>query len=140
MKSSTIIMQRIGDALCPADDKAEAIIRQLSPESHVAVRVLHHRDAGDTALYWRCLECAVKATGRWETAEELHLALKIATGRVDAVRLVDGRRVLVPQSTGFDQMTDDDARGYYTAALRIVCDDIMGGISIDDLLTMKVAA
>ena len=134
MKSSTILLQRRHTGLWPADDKAEALNRRLSPGDVIAVRMLHHRDPGETALYWRCLECAVKATRRWASSEELHIALKIAMGHVETVRLIDGRRVLVPQSTGFDAMSQEDAHAFYDAALRLVCDDIMGGISLDDLL------
>jgi ferric-dicitrate binding protein FerR (iron transport regulator) len=138
MKSSTILMRRIGGGLWPADDKAAALIRRLRPETPVAVRVLRHRSPEQAALYWRVLG-VIMATGKWRTAEELHAALKVATGHVDSVRLVDGRRVLVPQSTAFDQMTEAEASAYYDAALRVVCDEIMGGMSIDDLL-MSAAA
>jgi hypothetical protein len=140
MKSSTILMRRIGGGLWPADDKAAAIVRRLRPNTHVAVRVLRHRTPEQAALYWRVLEGVIMATGKWKTAEELHAALKVAAGRVDIVLLIDGRKVLVPQSTSFDQMTQDEAQAFYDAALRIVCDEIMGGLSIDDLLAMKVAA
>jgi hypothetical protein len=134
MKSSTILMRRLGGLLYPAEDKAAEILRRIPPRMPIAVRVLRHRSPEQTALYWRCLERVVEATGRWRTPEELHLALKVATGRVDVVRLLDGRRVLVPESIAFDQMTQDEASAYFDAALRVVCDEIMGGISVEELL------
>jgi hypothetical protein len=139
MKSSTILLTRIGGGLWPADDKAAALVRRLRPNTPIAVRVLRHRSPEQAALYWRVLEGVIMATGKWKTPEELHAALKVAAGRVDIVLLIDGRKVLVPQSTSFDQMTQDEAATYYDAALRIVCDEIMGGLSIDDLL-MSAAA
>lgn len=84
-------------------------------------------------MYWRVLERAVEATGRWHTADELHLALKVATGYVDKVRLLDGRLVLCPGSIAFDRMNQEEAQRYYDAALKIVADEIMG-CGIEDLL------
>jgi hypothetical protein len=134
MKPSTILMRRIGGGLFPAEDKAAEMLLKLRPRVPVAIRVLRHRSPEQTALYWRCLERVVEATGKWRTPEELHLALKVATGRVDVVRLLDGRRVLVPESIAFDAMTQDEATAYFDAALRIVCDELMGGISVEELL------
>ena len=134
MKSSTILMRRIGDFLLPAEDKALETLRRIPPRVPIAVRVLRHRSPEQTALYWRCLEHVVEATGRWHAAEELHLALKVATGRVDVVQLLDGRKVLVPESIAFDQMTQDEASAYFDAALKIVCDELMGGVTVEELL------
>ena len=143
MKSSTILMRRLGDFLLPAEDKALETLRRIPPRVPIAVRVLRHRSPEQTALYWRCLERVVEATGRWHAAEELHLALKVATGQVDIVQLLDSRKVLVPKSTGFDAMTQDEASAYFDAALKIVCDELMGGITVEELLEhagAKVAA
>ena len=134
MKSSTILMRRLGGFLYPAEDKAVEMLQRIPPRVPIAVRVLRHRSPEQTALYWRCLERVVEATGRWHTPEELHLALKVATGRVDIVQLLDGRRVLVPESIAFDAMTQDEASAYFDAALKIVCDEIMGGITVEELL------
>jgi hypothetical protein len=143
MKSSTILMRRLGGFLYPAEDKAVEMLRRIPPRVPIAVRVLRHRSPEQTALYWRCLERVVEATGRWHAAEELHLALKVSTGQVDIVQLLDGRRVLVPKSIGFDAMTQDEASAYFDAALKIVCDELMGGITVEELLEhagAKVAA
>lgn len=134
MKSSTILMRCAGGLLYPAEDKAAALLQKIPPRVPIAVRILRHRSPEQTALYWRCLARVVEATGRWRTPEELHLALKVATGHVDVVQLVDGRRVLVPQSAAFDQMTADEFTVYMDAALKIVCDEIMGGITVEELL------
>ena len=127
-------MRRVGGLLYPAEDKAAALLQKIPPRVPIAVRILRHRSPEQTALYWRCLERVVEATGCWRTPEELHLALKVATGHVDVVRLVDGRRVLVPQSAAFDQMTADEFTAYMDAALAIVCDEIMGGVTVEELL------
>lgn len=134
MTPSTILMRRVGGMLHPADEKAAALIRKIPPRTTVAVKVLRHRNPEQLALYWACLQSVVESVGRWRTPEELHLALKVATGRVDVILLTNGRRILVPQSTAFDQMTADDFSSYMDSALKILCDEVMGGISVDELL------
>jgi hypothetical protein len=130
----TVLMRRIGGALWPADEKAAEAIRRLRVREPVAVRIMRSRSAAQNSLYWRVLNRVIEATGRWRTAQELHLALKVATGHVDVVGLIDGRRVLVPQSTSFDAMTQDEAQAYYDAAFKVIAEELMGGLSVDQLL------
>lgn len=134
MKPSTILMRRVGGMLHPADEKAAKLLRRIPPRTPIAVRILRHRNPAQTAMYWSVLQRVVEATGRWRTPEELHLALKVATGMVREVQLVSGRRILVPESTAYDQMTADDFQHYMDAALCIICEEIMGGISVEELL------
>lgn len=123
-----------------AEPKAGELLNKIPQDRPVMVRVLRNRSAQQNALYWRCLEGVVEATGRWRTAEELHTALKVAVGYVDVVQLLDGRRVLVPKSTRFDQLTQDEFQEFMDAALRILCLEVMGGCSIDELLQQTTRA
>lgn len=142
MKPSTILMRRVGGMLHPADEKAAALLRRIPPKTPIAVRILRHRNPEQTALYWSVLTRVVEATGRWRTPEELHMALKVALGMVESMVLISGRKILVPQSTAYDQMTADDFSAYMDSALKIICDEVMGGITVDELLdhTRRVAA
>jgi hypothetical protein len=99
---------------------------------------MRKRSATQNALYWSVLGQVVAATDRWRTPEELHMALKVACGHVDIIRLVDGRRVMVPSSIGFDRLTQDEAQAYYDAAFRVIADEIMGGMPVEDLLAHTV--
>lgn len=134
MKPSTILMRRVGGMLHPADEKAAKLLRKIPPKVPIAVRILRHRNPAQNAMYWAVLERVVESTGRWRTPEELHLALKIATGMVTSMVLLDGRKILVPDSTAYDQMSEDDFSAYMDAALKIICNEVMGGISVDELL------
>ena len=140
---ASIVMRHIGGGLFPADATGADLLRHLPPRMPVAVRIMRGRSAVQCALYWSVLEKVVEATGRWRTSQELHLALKVATGHIDIVRLVDGRMVKVPQSTAFDAMTQDEAQAYYDAAFRVICDEVMGGMPVEELLSQtgaKIAA
>lgn len=136
-------MRRKGGALWAAEPKAGEILAKVPQGGTVAVRIIRSRSARQNAMYWRVLEMIIESTGRWRTPEELHAVLKVALGRVDIVQLLDGRRVLVPQSTSFQAMAQDEAQAYYDAAYRLLCTEVMGGISVDELLhhvAVKAAA
>lgn len=119
--------------LSPADRHAAEELRKIPHRHTVAMRVLRPRSHEQLALYWRCLERVVEATGKFRSPQELHLALKIACGRVETVRLVDGRHVLVPDSVAFDQMSQDDFQAYFNDAMRIVESELIGG-EVEELL------
>lgn len=134
MHRDTIIVEKHGAVLCAANTAATRIFNRIQDGDRAAIRFVAKRSVAQNAMYWDCLEHIIEATGRWRTAEELHLALKVATGRVDVVQLIDGRRVLIPESTAFDAMSQDEAARYYDAALRILCDEVMGGCTVEELL------
>lgn len=134
MKPSTIHVRRIGGLLCPADARAAETLHRIPQRAPFSIRVQRERSHEMNALYWQCLERVVEATDRWRTAEELHLALKIASGYVEKVRLIDGRLVLVPGSIAFDKMSQDEAARYYEAALTVLCTEVMGGCTVEELL------
>jgi hypothetical protein len=138
MKASTILCRRIGGALWPDDPKSAEAIRSIPRHTSVPVRLLRERNHEQLALYWRVLERLVEATDRWRCAEELHLALKIATGRIGEVTLLTGRRVLVPESVAFDQMSQDEFTRYFDAAMRVLCEEVMGNCSIEELLDQTI--
>jgi hypothetical protein len=138
MNSATVLMRRIGGGLFPTEARASELVRKIPPHTPVAVRIMRSRSSVQNAYYWRVLEEVVTATGRWRTPEELHNALKVATGHVEIVRLIDGRLIKVPRSTGFDSMSQDEAQHFYDAAFRIIADEIMGGMPVEDLLAHTV--
>ena len=133
MKAQTFRVKRQIGTLIPADLHAQEAIDKLPPGKPFTVRLHGDRSHEQLALYWRVLERVVEATGRWHTPEELHLALKVACGYVDKVRLLNGRLVLCPGSIAFDKMGQEEAQRYYDAALRIVAEEIMD-CSVEDLL------
>ena len=129
-----ILLRVTADGYLPMDDAGRAQHAKLKLGSIVGARIARSRSARHNALYWRVLEAVVKAGGRYDNVEHLHMALKVATGHVDVVRLLNGRLVKVPGSTSFDEMNQTEFTAYCTQAFRIICDEILGGMSIDELL------
>lgn len=139
MKAQNIRVRRLpygigtGYYIAPADAQADDALLKIPLGKPFTIRLWRERSHEQNSLYWRVLERVVEATGRWRTPEELHLALKVATGYVDKVQLLNGRLVLVPGSIAFDRMNQEEAQRFYDAALRIVADEIME-CSVDDLV------
>ena len=140
VKASTVHCRRIGGALWPEDEKSAEMVRKVPRGTSVSVRLLRDRNPEQLKLYWQILDRVVAATGRWRTPEELHLALKIATGHLEEVKLVTGRRILVPESVAFDRMSEDEFLRYFDQAMRVVCEEVMGGCSIDELIDQATDA
>lgn len=133
--NTSVLMRRVGGPwLAPAEPKAAELLRRMPIGEDVVCRVLRGRSALQNRLYWQVLERVVEATGKWRTADELHAALKVAIGHVETVQLFDGRKVLVPDSIRFEHMSQDEAQVFYDAAFHVICDEVMGGISVEDLL------
>lgn len=82
MKAQTFQVRRqIGDhardavgCLCPSNEDARKVVRALEIGRRITIKLQSDRSHEQLALYWRVLERAVEATGRWHTSEELHLA------------------------------------------------------------------
>ena len=129
MTPSTILLRRVGGMLSPADPHAADAIRKIPHRGIVAVRFLRQRSPEQLALYWTTLEKVIEATGRWRSAEELHLALKVATGRVDIVQLIDRRLVKVPGSISFEAMTQDEFQRYFDDAMRVISEELLDGLN-----------
>lgn len=138
--NTTVLMQRRVGTLIPAEPKANKLLDRIPAGERIAVRILRGRSALQNRMYWQVLERVVEATGRWRTADELHAALKVATGHIETIELINGRRVLVPDSIRFEHMSQDEAQVYYDAAYRILCDEIFNGITVEELLNPPEAA
>ena len=116
---------------CGAGSKQHA---KLPVGSLVGARIARSRSLPQQRMYWKVLAAVIDATGRWRTPEELHLAIKFALGYVNPVLLTSGRRVLVPESTSFEAMNHEEFCAFTEAAYRLICDELMGGISLEQLL------
>jgi hypothetical protein len=133
-----VVLRVTAEGYTAGDDAAAKQHAKLKVGSLVGARIARSRSIQQHRRYWKALECAVAATGKWPTPEYLHVALKEATGHFMVVRLMNGRMVKVPGSTAFDEMNHEQFTAYSEDALRILADDI--GVSIEQLLDESRAA
>jgi hypothetical protein len=68
--------------------------------------------------YWQALTRAVEATGRWQSREALHTALKVAMGLVEPIYDLRGNVTgMQPHSTAFGAMDQSQFRAYFDGAM-----------------------
>ena len=73
--------------------------------------------------YWRMLDNAVKATGRWQSREALHTALKVELGYVEPIFGMDGKiKGMIPDSTAFAAMNADAFRQFFDKAVKVLAE------------------
>lgn len=70
------------------------------------------------ATYWKALTLAVAATGRWQSREALHTALKVQQGLVEPLYGLDGKVIgMIPHSTAFAAMDQGEFKAYFDKAM-----------------------
>lgn len=75
--------------------------------------------------YWKALTRAVEATGRWESRDALHTALKVKLGYVEPIFDMQGRVIgMKPDSTAFNAMTHKDFCEYMDKAMAALSEAI----------------
>lgn len=75
--------------------------------------------------YWKALTRAVEATGRWQSREALHTALKVKLGYVEPIFDLQGKVIgMKPDSTAFDAMPHRDFCEYMTKAMAALSEAI----------------
>lgn len=68
--------------------------------------------------YWTALQRAVDATGKWQTREALHTALKVRMGLVEPIYDLKGNvSGMIPHSTAFAAMDQGKFRAYFDGAI-----------------------
>jgi len=74
--------------------------------------------------YWRALGLVVKATNRWPDAVHLHDELKLAAGFYrKAINMANGDLMLIPDSTAFDKMDQDQWQAYMNKAMELIAQE-----------------
>ena len=127
---ATCLVKKDPLGLHPADDKAAQIFDRIPNDEVVTVRIMRERSAKENRLYWQVIEKVADATGR--NPQQLHTAVRVALGFVDAVRMLDGSLQEVPVSTADDVMTQDEAHEYHDAAFELLAEHLH--MSVEELL------
>jgi hypothetical protein len=116
---------------------AEALSADALNTEYELVKVTR-RKPKQHRTYWRALNLVVKggASNRWPTAEHLHDELKLAAGFYrKAANLATGEIMLIPDSTAFDKMGQDEWQVYMDRAMELIAQEC----GIDPLAWLEAA-
>jgi hypothetical protein len=111
------------NVMLPMDTRARDIMATLKPGDRVLVKVHRARNPEHNALAHVVFDRIAKATGH--SIDEVKLFLKAATGRVDFVRLPNGKVIAAPRSLKFESMSQDEFQQFWDECLPIICEQIL---------------
>ncbi len=106
--------------LIPADRLAWQQLSSIAFDAEVDVTIRCRRSNPHNAKYWALLHEVVKASEKYATAEHLHRALLLALGYTDNLITLDGRTLVIPDSTAFGKMDQKKFEEYYTKAVALL--------------------
>lgn len=117
-------------ALIAHDARARDIMLRLQPGDRVLVKVHKARNPEHHRLAFAVLSRISEASG--VPAEAILYYLKEQTGKVDIVRLPNGRHVPCPKSIRFESMPQDEFQAFWNEAWLIISERLLPGIPEKD--------
>jgi hypothetical protein len=109
--------------LVSVDDEGADLLHKLKDGRDVGCEVIQRRNPRHHRLYWAAIEfismhCPMFAG---VPREKIHVALKLATGRVDTfVDASNGKVCYVPQSTSFAAMSQTEFNLFFDDAVQVI--------------------
>lgn len=118
-------------ALLPKDDRAQDMMRnRLNVGDKVLVKIHRARNPEHNALAHKVFDLIADATGY--SKDVIKLWLKKETGRVDLVKLPDGKYLPSPRSMKFESMSQDEFQAFWNEAWVIIGEQVMPHIPEKD--------
>lgn len=117
----------------PADEEGRAQHAKFQEGDLIAAGVSRPRSLPQAHLYWAIIEHVAQAT-HWQHKRKLHNALRIKLGRYDLETFPNGKKAVVLDSTAFEEMNADEFTEYFNEAIALICEEVLGGMSSDDLI------
>jgi len=133
MRGGRVLLRVTKDGYVPADEDARAQHAKLKLGDMVAAHVNRPRSLPQLRLYWAILQHVAEAS-HWETAERLHIAIKVRLGYFDLMQMPNGKTVPVVHSASFDAMNQDEFQTYMERAVKLICEEVLGGANSADLV------
>lgn len=123
----TALFRRTEAGLVPASRDAREALAKIAVGKLVHVKMHTSRNPAHHRLLWALLTKVVEAGAPFETPEALLVALKLAMGYADAVRLPSGAIAPVPRSISFVSMSQEDFSTWFDRAVDLICAHILPG-------------
>jgi len=118
--------------LVPLTPHARKEIEKIAEGDHIVVTINRGRSARHNALYWAIVTKVAEACGI-DSPDLLHNQIKEALGYYDLMETLSGNRVVVLQSTSFDDMTPEKFKEFFDKAVDLVIRDLLPHLTREDL-------
>jgi hypothetical protein len=127
---SKFLARRELGKLVPVDQAGEDALRKLKFGDVVSVEVKKPRNVKHHRLYWQLVSTVLENQTRYETAEQLHCALKISAGIYDPLIMPSGVIYKIPGSIAFDKMDQTEFKQFYDKVCDLVAEHFLPGIDV----------
>ena len=131
-----MLMEKLEDALHPADQAAIEAMRQVPERSIVKIQFSIPRNVRHHRMFFALINLVWQAQREprtFATRENLLDALKIATGHVREVRDLQGRTHIVPDSISFGRLDNIAFKEFFDSAVKVISERVLPGVSKKDL-------
>ena len=131
-----MLMEKLEDALHPADQAAIEAMRQVPERSIVKIQFSIPRNVRHHRMFFALINLVWQAQREprtFATRENLLDALKIATGHVREVRDLQGRTHIVPDSISFGRMDQVQFREFFDSAVKVILERVLPGVRRKDI-------
>lgn len=133
MRKGDLIFRVTANGYVPVGEDAVAQHRKLKAGDLVAGNLHRSRSLPQNRLYWGILRHVAAAT-KFETKEKLHVALKMRLGYFEMYEMPNGKVVPVVDSMSFSSAGQDEFAPYFDRAVRLICEEVLGGMDSGDLI------
>lgn len=130
-----ILCQKTLGTLRPADDASRNALTKIKNGDYVTVEVKRPRNSKMHRLYWALISLVWENLDqeRYPSAEDLHAAVKIATGLRTTIVLPDGTHGFIPGSIAFHKMTQDEFTAFYDRVCDLMAKHFLPGVTSAEL-------
>lgn len=123
-----------GEAFRPFARYDEELCAELPKNTNLRAAFSRPRNIPRHRLYRVVLRLVVHNTDKFATEEALHKTLLVGCGVVEPVITVQGEILMIPSSTAFEAMPEDEFKSYFDDAMRIIETHVIPGVDLSLLL------
>jgi hypothetical protein len=133
-KSKWILVRKVDGNLIPHAPYDVEMFQSIPDNVPVRAQFAQPRSGPRHRLYRVILRIVVNNTDLFATEDALHDTLLLANGVVRPVMTTAGEIIMIPSSTAFDAMPEEEFKAYFDQAMETIQTHIIPGIDLDDLL------
>ncbi|MCW2077888.1 UNVERIFIED_ORG: hypothetical protein M2193_000063 [Bradyrhizobium japonicum] len=133
-KNKWILVRKVDGHLIPHASYDVEMFQAIPENVPVRAQFAQPRSGPRHRLYRVILRLVTHNTDLFATEDSLHDTLLLSNGVVRPVMTTAGEIIMIPSSTAFDAMGEEEFKAYFDAALETIQAHIIPGIDLDELL------
>ena len=133
-KNKWILLRKVEGRMVPHAKYDEEMLEAIPENVPVRAQFAQPRSGPRHRLYRVTIRIVANNCDLFAHEDSLHETLLLANGVVKPVMTTAGEIIMVPSSTAFDAMGEEEFKAYFDAALETIQTHIIPGIDLDELL------